>query len=120
MFKRFRYLFLSVILIGYAFLYMATSVQEPCEGDCLKVENFNTAIRKNRPYIFSSYRCSYQSVSDSLCVYVKDTSGVDWNLLADTACQVATQNGLPQQKIFILQVNASTTFIDTVVRKQCP
>jgi hypothetical protein len=99
---------------------MATSIEEPCEGDCEKVQNFYTAIKNKRPYVLSVYRCSYQSLSDSLCVYVRDSNGVDWNLLADTACQIATQNGLPQQKIFILQADTSTTLIDTVVRKQCP
>ena len=79
----------------------------------------DSLLRANRDYVYYASWCNPPVHSDSICVWVKDTSGIDWNLLADTVCQVATLKGLLQKKIFILKSN-STGFPDTVVQKQCP
>jgi hypothetical protein len=110
---------LSLILIAYALLYIATKPNFPCEGDCAKVQAVDSTIRKGREsYVLGTVRCSWGYVSDTLCVYVKDTSGVNWNLLADTTCIIATQSGLLQQKVFILKSNTYPP--DTLARKICP
>jgi hypothetical protein len=116
--KIFKYLTLSLILIAFSLLYLATSYQVPCEDDCAKVYSVDTTMSRNRDYVFWVSRCSGTQQSDSLCVYVKDTIGINWNLLADTVCAVATQNGLARQKIFIIKTNVTPP--DTVARKICP
>jgi len=120
MFKRYKYVFLSLILLTYALLYIATSYPPnfTCDTDCERMIGLDTTLRKNRDYVYTANRC-YQPASDSICVTVKDTIGIDWNLLADTICQIATSKGLLQQNIFILKTN-STGIPDTVVKKQCP
>ncbi len=112
-----KFLFL-LIVAAYSFLYLATSYHVPCEGDCEKVSVVHQKIRNNREsYVYSVNRCSRNLVSDTLCVYVKDTVGIDWNFLADSTCYFATQAGLPRQKIFILKSGFPT---DTLVIRQCP
>jgi predicted 3-demethylubiquinone-9 3-methyltransferase (glyoxalase superfamily) len=118
MFKRFRFLFLALILISYSLLYIATSIDR-CDANCERISAVDTLLKKNRDYVYYTSRCNWSAASDSICVWVKDTSGIDWNLLADTVCQIATVNGLLQQKVFILK-STTTGFPDTVVKKQCP
>jgi hypothetical protein len=121
MFKRYKFFFLSFILITYALLYMATTVPGSynCDTDCEMMIAVDTILRKNRDYVYYANRCNQPVASDSICVLVKDTTGIDWNLLADTVCQIATSKGLLRQKVFILKTT-STGFPDTVARKQCP
>lgn len=105
------------ILFCYAFMYIATTKQPLCVGDCEKVRSVRIAY-KSKNYVVAVERCSFPRVSDTLCIYVKDTTGVDWNHLADTTCIIATQQGLLQQKILILK-NGTVPF-DTLARKICP
>jgi hypothetical protein len=68
--------------------------------------------------VYSANRCGSPYIpSDSICVYVKDTIGINWDIIADSTCYFATQAGLPQQKIFILKTGFPT---DTLVKRQCP
>lgn len=113
-----KLLLLPVILLGYSLLYIATSYHAPCEGDCEKTTKVSQSLRENRPYVNNVYRCTYQPNSDTLCIYVNDTTGIDWNLFADTVCMTATQYGLPQQKIFVLKFSGAA--YDTVAKKVCP
>lgn len=106
---------LVIILSAYAFLYIATTKPVHCEGDCERTLNTYIALNAGRDYVYNVSRCSPQ-VTDTLCILVKDTTGINWDLFADTACMVATQNGLLQQKIFVLK-NATH---DTLARKSCP
>jgi len=116
---KYKNLLFVVILLSYSLLYIATSYQVPCEEDCEKMDNFNTAIRNGRDgYVLWSYRCGPNPNTDTICVFVKDTLGVNWNLLADTACIIATQKGLLQQKILIIKNFSSP--VDTLARKSCP
>ena len=108
---------LPLILIAYAFLYLATSKDIPCLADCEKIEKLNIALRQNREsYVHYANRCFRQS--DTLCIYVKDTLGINWNLFADTVCLLATQKDLLRQKIFILKTGRYPP--DTLARKVCP
>lgn len=112
-------LFLPLICIVYALLYMATSVPDRCYEDCQKINELNEALRVNRSaYFYGSGRCTYSGQSDTLCVSVKDTLGINWNLFADTVCSIATQKGLLRQKIFIIAGGAFPP--DTLARKECP
>jgi hypothetical protein len=117
--KKKNWVLLPVILLGYTLLFMATKIAEPCDDDCQKVRAVDDALRTNREgYIYATGRCSYNRVSDSLCVMVRDTTGIDWNLLADTACIIATQKGLPHQQIFVVKIGTSP--MDTLAKKRCP
>ena len=117
--KNIKLIILSLILILYAFLYIATKPNFPCEGDCAKVQAVDSTIRHGREsYIIGTGRCSRGYISDTLCVYVRDTLSINWNLLADTTCTIAVQNGLLQQKIFILKYGTYPP--DTLARKICP
>lgn len=117
--KKHKFFLLFIIVCIYSLLFIATKRDIPCEGDCELVSNFGNAIRLGREsYVYGAYRCSRNYISDTLCVYVKDTTGINWNLLSDTACIIATQKGLLQQKIFIIKNSVFPP--DTVARKQCP
>lgn len=111
-------LFICCILAIYAFLYLATSVPDKCDDDCQKRANVFQQLLVNRPYVSNLYRCTNQANSDTLCVYVRDTTGIDWNLFADTVCMTTTQSGLPRQKIFVLKFTGAA--YDTVAKKVCP
>jgi hypothetical protein len=111
-------LVLFLVLAGYAFLYVATTKQLPCDDDCEKTGNMYQDLSAGRTYVLGVFRCTYPRLSDSLCVFVRDTTGINWDLFADTACIAATRQGLLQQKIFVIKnVNLVT---DTVARKVCP
>jgi hypothetical protein len=116
--KNKKSILLFLILGFYSVLYIATKRVLPCEADCQSVLTVQQNLRMNRSYVEGVFRCSYRLASDTLCVMVKDTIGVNWNLLADTACSIATQAGLLQQKIFIIKNWSSP--IDTLARKVCP
>lgn len=116
--RKINFLILSLILIVYASLYIATSKDVPCEGDCDKVYQTGKSLSNSRTYVLSTNRCTLPGVFDTLCIYVKDTIGINWNLFADTACIIATQHGLLQQKIFVLKIGTSPP--DTLVKKVCP
>lgn len=111
-------LLLPVILLGYAFLYIATSYSTPCVDDCEKTSKTYQALSATRNYVFGVVRCTNQAATDTLCIYVKDTSGINWGLFADTACMVATQQGLLRQKIFVIKTG--TMAPDTVATRNCP
>jgi hypothetical protein len=117
--KKIRFVILPLILAVYTLLFMATKREFPCDDDCQKVRSVEDALRTNREtYIYSASRCTNNRISDTLCVLVRDTSGINWNLLADTACIIATQKGLLNQQVFILKLGTSP--FDTVARKRCP
>ena len=108
-----------VILLFYMCLYMATKYVPECYEDCEKRRQIDASLSVGRNYFYGTYRCTNTAVSDTLCVYVKDTTGINWNLFADTVCSVATSYGLIRQKVFIIK-QGSIFPLDTVARKQCP
>jgi hypothetical protein len=116
--KKAKILLLPLILIVFSFLYMATSVPDRCLEDCQKVNEFSVALQQNRNYIYGVYRCSRSANGDTLCIYAYDSVLVNWNLLADTACAIATQKGLVRQTLFILDNRFFP--VDTLAVKQCP
>ncbi|MCX6316160.1 MAG: hypothetical protein NTW29_02640 [Bacteroidetes bacterium] len=113
-----KHFLLVLILFVYAGLYIATSTPDKCDNDCERTNQTFMNLRLNRPYVSTLYRCTNRQGSDTLCVFVSDTTGIDWNLFADTACMVASQNGLPRQKIFIIKSGATPP--DTLAKKVCP
>ncbi|MCX6316159.1 MAG: hypothetical protein NTW29_02635 [Bacteroidetes bacterium] len=117
--KRYRFLLLAFILFVYAFSFIATKRVELCTGDCEKVAIFRNGFYPTREsYILGIGRCSDNRISDTLCITVRDTSGIDWNVVADSACIYATRAGLPAQKIFIFRTGTNPP--DTLAKKQCP
>jgi hypothetical protein len=117
--KRSRWLLLALVIASYTFMY-TQSDRYACDDDCKKVESLNNALVSGRTYIYSIGRCGVSRVSDTLCLLVKDTAAMDWNLLADTACLMATQNSLYHQKLFIITYDTVTQRLDTLLKKQCP
>ncbi len=72
--KIIKLLLLPLLLFSFAFLFMATSKVVPCEGDCAIVQDVYQALRNGREsYVNYVYRCGYNQVSDTLCIFVKDT-----------------------------------------------
>ncbi len=114
-----KFLVLPLLLFSFAFLFMATKRVLPCEGDCVIVQDVYQALRNGREsYVNYVYRCGYNLVSDTLCIFVKDTTGINWYSLADTACFEASQRGLNRQKIFVIKDLSSPA--DTLARLICP
>lgn len=116
--SKYSILLLPIIVLLYAALYIATSYSVPCEGDCEKVSKITEKLRTNKSYVYGAFRCTYLQGSDTLCIYVQDTIGIDWNHLADTTCLLAQENGLFQQKVFVIKNGTFPN--DTVARKICP
>lgn len=114
-----RLLFLSFILGVYTLTFIATKKNIPCNDDCERVTNFRVAMMNGRDsYILTVFRCTYNVVSDSICFTVRDSAGINWNALADTACTLAAQNGLLHQKLFFFRTG--TGIPDTLLKRQCP
>lgn len=116
MHSRYRFLVLSLIIVFYSFLYIATRKEPPCENDCPKFLEINNTLRTGYNYIYSVSRC--ENLPTGLCVLVMDTPGVDWNHLADTTCYLAKEQNLFAQQVLILK-NGSYPY-DTLGRAQCP
>ncbi len=116
--KKVKVVLLSLILLVFALLYLATSVPDRCLEDCQKVNDFAVELMQNRKYIYGVFRCSRNANADTLCVFANDSVNINWNLLADTACAIATQKGLIRQTIFFIDNRALP--LDTMAIKVCP
>lgn len=120
MHKKLSFILLFLICGVYAVTFIATKPAQPCDTDCEKVQITGSLLFKNREsYVQGVYRCAYQRVSDTLCVIVKDTTGINWDRLADTACMIATGNGLLRQYILVLTDRRGAP-LDTLARLRCP
>jgi hypothetical protein len=111
-------LILLVVIGFYSLLYIATTPPERCFEDCQKLSKLNDLLRKDRNYLYGVHRCTSRYSLDTLCINVKDTTGVNWNLLADTVCLYAKSVGLSQQMVLVL--NNAIYPPDTLARKKCP
>ena len=111
-------LILSLTILFYSLLYLATSKVVPCEDDCAKIAALDTTLVNKYKYVSYAYRCARSYSIDTLCVFVKDTAGINWNLFADTVCLYANSVGLYQQEILLIKISASSA--DTVAKKKCP
>ena len=116
MHSRYRFLVLSVIIVFYAFLYIATRKNPPCENDCPKMQSIATTLTQAHKYVYGINRCENRPTG--LCVLVQDTPGVDWNHLADTTCYLAKEQNLFAQEVLILKSGSYPN--DTLGRAQCP
>lgn len=111
--------FIMLAVIGfYTLLYIGSSYPVRCEDDCQKVYQLDTTLSRKFDYFSWASRCTSSRVSDTLCIQVKDTIGIDWDRFADTVCLYARSVGLNQQKLFLIKWSSVST--DTVARKQCP
>lgn len=117
--KKYRYTILALLVTLYTFFFIATSKAPMCDSECERFNRFNSILRQGREgYILGGYRCGPNRVSDTICLYVNDITGINWGLLADTACMTASQVGLTQHKIFVIKNSFSSS--DTLARKNCP
>ena len=108
---------LFAVLIFYTFLFWATK-KEICDEDCLKHRELNQLLIKDRNYFYGVSRCSPGYSTDTLCIYAKQTAGVNWSLFADTVCMYANSVGLSRQMILIF--NFGVYPADTLAKKLCP
>ena len=109
---------LTAVIVFYTLLYVGSSYPVKCEDDCQKVYQLDTTLSGKFDYFSSAVRCSNLPLSDTLCIRVKDTVGIDWDRFADTVCLYARSVGLYQQKLLLIKWSSAST--DTVARKQCP
>jgi len=112
-------LILFGVVLFYAFLYIGTTYPVRCEEDCQKISRLDTTLRGKYDYVHWASRCTNSPTSDTLCIWVKDTTGINWNAFADTICLYSNSVGLYQQKLFLIKSNIAA-LPDTVARKQCP
>lgn len=118
--KFIKLLILPAILAVYMLFFMATSRPYKCDADCETIVRLHDRLRIGRDSLqLSVARCSYNLVSDTICVHVNGAYNWNWQGLADTACLQATDLGLRQQKIFILSYS-NTGGYDTLAVRSCP
>lgn len=118
--KFIKLLILPAILAVYMLFFMATSMPYKCDADCEKTNRLLENLRPGRDTLQMTIgRCSYNRVSDTLCVIVNRNVNWDWPGFADTVCQQATAIGMLQQKVFILGYG-TTSYYDTLAVKFCP
>ena len=113
-------LILFSVVIFYAFLYIATQPPDSyrCDEDCQRVFRLDTMLSNRFSYIYGVGRCTARP-ADSICIYLRDTTGIDWNRFADTVCSFANSVGLYRQRILLIRQGVAAP-ADTVARKNCP
>lgn len=107
-----KWLTFIAIVVFYCALAIATDRLPQCNDVCMKVYGVDTLLRK-KTYVFWDSRTN----DTSFCVYVKDTTGINWNLLADTTCIIMNSQGLNHFHVFIIQNMIYPP--DTVANKKC-
>ena len=112
-------LILLVVVVFYSLIYLASRPPQRCDDNCQMLYRLDTTLINRFNYVYGSSRCTYRQNSDTLCIYVRDTTGINWDRLADTVCSFANSVGLYQQKIFLIRQRISSP-ADTVARKVCP
>jgi hypothetical protein len=115
--KNSRFL-LIVIICCYSLFYIATSVPDKDCVPCNQIYALETELRDGRPYVLAVNSCNRQSTLDTLCIIVSDTTGINWNALADTACITSSLQNLPVKAFYVLKVG--TVPRDTLARVTCP
>jgi hypothetical protein len=109
---------LLVVAAFYFLLYIATKPAGTCDEDCQRIYQLDTTLQSRYRFFYNANRCTYRPNSDTLCIYVRDTTGVNWDRFADTVCMYANSIGLRQQQLFVIRnLNFPP---DTVARKRCP
>ncbi len=101
---------LASVILFYAFIYLATSKVVPVSEFCAKANTAGGLIK--RSYVYGAGCCG----DTAFCINVKDTIGVDWDLLADTACIYLHTQGLDHYRVFIIRNTATS---DTLINKKC-
>ena len=102
---------LPFILVGYAFLYMATK-KNYCDEDCLKMDKVEGEL-KERPYVFDAFIVNGKTVF----VRVEPSVPHNWQGLGDTACSMVKEMGLPQRTVMIVTYKPP---LDTLAVSNCP
>jgi hypothetical protein len=118
--KRYKFIALSIVILAYAFMQIATR-KDVCNSDCQAIGSIFVDLDKTYPdAVYSVQRCSLGTSSDSICVYVNSAVVTNWNQVAERTCTLATANGLLQQKVYILANTTNIMVTDTLARLQCP
>jgi hypothetical protein len=109
-----RWLLLSVVLLFYAFLYIATTKAEVpyvCDEECEKLRKVDSLMRNNYPQMYT-YKCN----TDIICLNLFDSTQSATAGLADTACMYVKNEGLLNYKINVIGNNS----MDTFLKQPCP
>lgn len=109
-----KWIGLVAILLGYAFLYIATSKPYLCEGDCEKLESVGSLLQRSKSSVQSAYGNERDS---SFNISVYDSTQTVWTGLADTACIYLRDHGLNRYKVSITKYR---NYLDTLAKRQCP
>jgi hypothetical protein len=114
--KKLSFVILSMTLVTYSLLYIATRKDPPCENECPALREIMTILFKTHPYVYNVSRC--ESRPTGFCVVVRPDPGVDWAHVADTTCYLAKERNLYVTQVFILQ-NGTFPY-DTLAKVNCP
>jgi len=103
----------SIILIIYAFMYMATS--KPCDEECEKYELASTFFNEKHYVSYSFHQ--YRTTDSSMYILGVDTSfHKEWPLVADSACSFLKDIKLVSRKVAIINRNDQ---LDTLAKLTC-
>ncbi|MBL7732514.1 MAG: hypothetical protein JNM88_15165 [Chitinophagaceae bacterium] len=112
-----NHLILLLITGFYAFLYIATSRAPVCDDECMKVANVYQKLHAKYSSITSVYRCGGQPGHKIICVLVNVQRPVAMDRLADTVCQLLSEEGLQNRQLHILK-NGNYPY-DTLITRTC-
>ncbi len=115
--RKYNLLFVAIV-VCYGLLYMATSVPDKECIPCNQLSALYQKLSVNKTYITQVNSCSLQNTVDTVCISVKDTTGVNWTALADTACLYSKQQNMPTKAVYILKDNVFPR--DTLAAVICP
>ena len=108
--KKAKWIIVSLIILFYAFIYVATSKVVPISAFCAKTMNIDSLLKANRSYVYGS------SCWDSgIQITVKDTA-INWNLFADTVCMYLHMDGVDHSRVVV----SREVMPDTLVDRKCP
>jgi hypothetical protein len=98
------------LLAGYSLLHVATS--KKCDDECRKLNDLEQALSENRTY----FRYADFPNDSTLQIHVTDTTGINWNHFADTACLLAQSKGAARHYILVTNMTFPP---DTLERMEC-
>lgn len=118
--KKFKLFVLSAIVSVFSFSYVA-STKVDCDAECESISKLYESLRQGREaYMGDVYGFPDDRHYEHLVIRVNGSIvNVNWNLFADTVCNLAANAGLPHRPIYIVDFTSQPPN-DTVARKTCP
>ena len=113
--KQTKLLLFPLILVSYALLYLATSVDDkeyPCDERCLKERSVMTELRK-RVYV----KGGVGQQDSTFIIMVNDSAAQNWKALADTGCIYLKVYNLPYKTVHVYNIQNPQSKLATT---SCP